>query len=123
METHDSAMSDDDLLRAAEELSIDLSGVGLSFCDHIISIANFRVVTAADFKPFIGQSQWLTIDANDLPMVDGIEAVDAICKFTVDYIDIKRDTVAILVNMGDKRQSVVRLSLPADELAIRMEDA
>jgi hypothetical protein len=121
-------MSEDEMrdLIAAEELSIDLSGVVASwevegynpqeeFFDTIIGKANSGIVTADDFRRFIGCTNWMMAD-------------DEVCKFIVRRV-FDNGRVEIIVGMGPNYRifksiyNGVAWHIDADELAIRMEAA
>lgn len=100
--------------------------------EHITAIANERVVTGDDFRPLIGQSNWLTMDADDIPAnqrcdrenllaMSGID-VGYVCSFTVKAVT-PDDSVLIAVNIDDLVPGGTHMWMDADELAIRIEDA
>lgn len=88
-----------------------------SFFEHIVNLANKRVVMASDFHPFIGAENWLLMDACDLPDDDE----DMICAFKIRAADSRQNAVAILVKIHDTVPDGTLMWLDADELAIRME--
>lgn len=93
-----------------------------SFIGTIVHIANERVVTAEDFEPFVGRHNWLTIDADDMPVKWDLPG-DRVCKFTLRRIFPEKNAVEILVNLDDLVPGGTAMYLDADELAIRMEDS
>jgi len=94
--------------------------------NHIIAIANERVVNGADFLPFEtidgkGPHNWLTLDAGDLPYPDDSEA--CVAEFFVRRI-FDNNIVEIGAYYGHGiHRTWVAIHMDADELAIRMEDS
>ena len=101
----------------------------MNFFNTIVAAANERVVTAADFTPFVGAKNWLTIDSDDMPMsfwarnMDVGIRCDAVCEFTLRRVWTDSNTVEILAKIDDLVPDGTLMHLPADELAIRMEDS
>lgn len=89
----------------------------------IEAIANERVVTADDFVTFVGLSNWLVIDAEDLPREDRNAdnfAEDAVCKFTIRRVFVEAGKVEVIYFTRSHPEGIA-MHLDADELAIRIE--
>ena len=99
----------------------------IPFFDTIVEIANERVVTAADFVPFVGRENWLTIDNEYVPAEarDPHEKLLAMSGILVGYVYgftlIDANTTENMCGINIDGLGVVWMD--ADELAIRMEDS
>src|SRR5580765_7686185 len=104
----------------------------MKFFDRIVTVANMGVVTAADFQPFIGRENWLTMDLEDMPNAYrerlAIECPNftpsgVVCPFRVVGISSRQNIVRIAVHIDELVKGGTYMDLDADELAIRMEDS
>lgn len=99
----------------------------MKFYDSIATQAEMGVVTYAHFVPFVGYKNWLALDRADIPDAlkrkMGMVTPQVICKFRVDSVDSRRNSVRILILWSDPilvgTESTL-MDLPADELAIRI---
>ena len=100
--------------------------------EHIVGIANERVVTADDFRPFVGHRNWAVIDGEDLPVCDrtyhpntahdgegGYIAEQAICEIVIRQI-LNNNRVGIVLHTAAYPNGWL-MHIDADELAIRIE--
>ena len=93
----------------------------IPFFDTIVTIANERVVTADDFKPFVGRSNWLSFDRSE-PLGADCEPFCAgiVYGFRLLGTLAHMNIVTIDIDCGDR---IRRMQMTPDELAIRMEDS
>lgn len=100
-----------------------------NFYNRIITVANMGVVTAADFVPFIGQTEFLTLERSDMSVhwqrtnPDKFNCGGVVTKFTVRRVFADSNVVEIMADIGEPFHAGTLMHLNADELAIRMEDA
>jgi hypothetical protein len=101
----------------------------MNFFNTIVATAMDRPVTAADFAPFVGAKNWLTVDSDNMPLsfwarnMDVGIRCDAVCEFTLRRVFTDNNGVEILVKIDDLVPDGTLMHLDADELAIRMEDS
>jgi len=94
--------------------------------NEIVAIANERVVTAADFKPFDGQYNWLAFekaeelgkaaDVPDEPWLSGV-----VYRFRILGVLVHMNKVTIDIDLGIA--GMKRVQMDPDELALRMDES
>lgn len=95
--------------------------------NEIVALMNERVITAADWRSFIGQTNWLTFERAE-PLGASVlvgepsYVTGAVYEFKLTRIFTDTNKVRINVALsGDDH--FISMLIDADELAIRMEDS
>lgn len=91
------------------------------FFTTIVDIAHERVVTAADFEPFIGQENWLAFSRGEERGSDCDEFCSGVVwNFRLDGIAAFGDN-KVVITLLHPDEDIEVLVMDADELAIRID--
>lgn len=98
-----------------------------SFFETIITIANERPLKADDFEPFTGQCNWLSFERSeehgdvssypDAPFLSGV-----VYRFRLEGVAAFGDNM-VAITLFHEDGDEERMTMDADELAIRMDES
>ena len=94
------------------------------FFNTIIRKAHERVVTADDFRDFVGCHNWLLMEFENMSQSYRNHPMhpkcDVVTGFTLKRV-FDNGNVEIIVDIGEPYHGGTVMHIPADELAIRMD--